>query len=448
MILTKKALPRRSFLRGMGATLGLPLLDAMIPARTALAATAAAPVRRLGFVYIPMGATIDRWTPSATGRITELSPSLSSLTPFLDRLTVITNLELKNAYSAGNHATANSAFLSAAKAKMTEGTDYQLGTTVDQIAAQQIGKETPLPSLELAMDLMATVGDCDNGFACVYQNNLSWSSPTTPLPAEAHPRAVFERLFGDGGNAADRRAEMKKDASILDWITEDIANLRGKVGPADRTRINQYLDTVREVERRIQKAEAQARESRLPELDRPLGVPAAYADHARLMFDLQVLAMQADMTRVITFQLARETSNRTYPEIGVSDAHHPLTHHGGNPEKMERVAKINAFHVSLFAYFLEKLKSTSEGEGSLLDHSAILYGSGMGNPDVHDHVNLPILVAGGAAGRIKGARHIKYKEPVPLANLHLTLLDKVGVRLDSFADSNGKIPDLLEPQTV
>ena len=389
MILTKKALPRRSFLRGMGATLGLPLLDAMIPARTALAATAAAPVRRLGFVYIPMGATIDRWTPSATGRITELSPSLSSLTPFLDRLTVITNLELKNAYSAGNHATANSAFLSAAKAKMTEGTDYQLGTTVDQIAAQQIGKETPLPSLELAMDLMATVGDCDNGFACVYQNNLSWSSPTTPLPAEAHPRVVFERLFGDGGNAADRRAEMKKDASILDWITEDIANLRGKVGPADRTRINQYLDTVREVERRIQKAEAQARESRLPELDRPLGVPAAYADHARLMFDLQVLAMQADMTRVITFQLARETSNRTYPEIGVSDAHHPLTHHGGNPEKMERVAKINAFHVSLFAYFLEKLKSTSEGDGSLLDHSAILYGSGMGNPDVHDHVNLP-----------------------------------------------------------
>jgi hypothetical protein len=448
LILTRKSLPRRTFLRGMGTTLALPLLDAMIPSMTALAATPAAPVRRLGFVYMPMGATINRWTPAATGRITELSPSLSSLTPFLDQLTVITNLELKNAYSAGNHATANSAFLSAAKAKMTEGTDYQLGTTVDQIAAQQIGKETPLPSLELAMDLMATVGDCDNGFACVYQNNLSWSSPTTPLPAEAHPRAVFERLFGDGGNAADRRAEMKKDASILDWVTEDILQLRGKVGPSDRARITHYLDTVREVERRIQKAEAQARESRLPELDRPLGVPAAYADHARLMFDLQVLAMQADMTRVITFQLARETSNRTYPEIGVSDAHHPLTHHGGNPEKMERVAKINAFHVSLFAYFLEKLKATPDGEGSLLDHSAILYGSGMGNPDVHDHVNLPIVVAGGAAGKLKGARHIKYKEPIPLANLHLTLLDKVGVRLDSFADSNGKIPDLLEPQTL
>ena len=446
MIVTKKALPRRTFLRGMGATLGLPLLDAMVPSMTALAATPAAPVRRLGFVYIPMGATINRWTPSSTGRITELSPSLNSLTPFLDQLTVVTNLELKNAYSAGNHATANAAFLSAAKARMTEGSDYQLGITVDQIAAQQIGKETPLPSLELAMDLMATVGDCDNGFACVYQNNLSWSSPTTPLPAEAHPRAVFERLFGDGGTAADRRAEMRKDASILDWVTEDIARLRGRVGPGDRVRVNDYLDTVREVERRIQKAEAQARESKLPELDRPLGVPAAYADHARLMFDLQALAMQADITRVITFQLARETSNRTYPEIGVADAHHPLTHHGGNPEKMERVAKINAFHVSLFAYFLDKLKSTPEGDGTLLDHSAILYGSGMGNPDVHDHVNLPIVVAGGAAGRIKGARHIKYAEPVPLANLHLTLLDKVGVHLDSFADSSGKIPDLLEQQ--
>src|SRR5262245_280984 len=250
----------------MGTTLALPLLDAMIPSMTALAAAPAAPVRRLGFVYMPMGAIINQWTPPGVGRIAELSPSLSSLTPFLDQLTVISNLELKNAYSAGNHATANSAFLSAAKAKMTEGTDYQLGTTVDQIAAQQVGKETPLPSLELAMDLMATVGDCDNGFACVYQNNLSWSAPTTRLPAEAHPRAVFERLFGDGGSAAERRAEMKKDASILDWITDDIASLRGKVGPADRTRVNHYLDTVREVERRIQKAEAQARESRLPEL--------------------------------------------------------------------------------------------------------------------------------------------------------------------------------------
>jgi uncharacterized protein DUF1552 len=445
VIVTKKALPRRTFLRGMGTILGLPLLDAMVPPMTALAATPANPVRRLGFVYMPMGASINRWTPAGLGRISELSQSLNSLTPFLDQVTVISNLELKNAYSAGNHATANSAFLSAAKAKMTEGADYQLGTTVDQIAAQQIGKETPLPSLELAMDLMATVGDCDNGFACVYQNNLSWSSPTTPLPAEAHPRVVFERLFGDGGSAAERRAELKKDASILDWVTEDIARLRGKVGPSDRVKVNQYLDTVREVERRIQKAEVQARDIKMPDLDRPLGVPAAYADHARLMFDLQVLAMQADLTRVITFQLARETSNRSYPEIGVPDSHHPLTHHGGNPEKVERVAKVNGYHVSLFAYYLEKLKATRDGDGSLLDHSLLLYGSGMGNPDVHDHVNLPIVVAGGAAGKLKGARHIKYKEPVPLANLHLTLLDKMSVRLDSFADSTGKIPELLEP---
>src|SRR5689334_18862824 len=444
MIITKKALPRRSFLRGAGSVLALPLLDAMVPAMTALAATPASPVRRLGFIYIPMGANQAQWSPAGVGAITELSPILNSLTPFLNHITVIGNLENKNAYSPGNHATANSAFLSAAKAKLTEGSDYRSGTTVDQIAAQQIGKDGRLPSLELAMDLLTTVGDCDNGFACAYQNNLSWSSPTTPLPAEAHPRVVFERLFGDGGSAADRRAELRKNASILDWITGDIAALRSSLGPADRARVNHYLDSVREVERRIERAEAQAKESKLPPLDRPVGVPAAYGDHAKLMFDLQALAFQADITRVLTFQLARETSTRTYPEVGVPDAHHPLTHHGGNPEKMERVAKINAYHVSLFAYFLEKLKATPEGEGSLLDHSAILYGSGMGNPDVHDHVNLPIVVAGGAAGRMKGARHIKYPEPLPLANLHPTLLDKVGVRLDSFADSSGKIPDLLE----
>ncbi len=287
------------------------------------------------------------------------------------------------------------------------------------------------------------MGQCDNGYACVYQNNLSWSSPTTPLPAEAHPRVVFERLFGDGGSASDRLAELRKNASLLDWVHEDIARLQKKLGPGDRTKVNQYLDTVREVERRIQKAEAETADNRLPDLDRPVGVPAAYADHARLMFDLQVLALQGDVTRVITFQLARETSTRTYPEIGVSEPHHPLTHNGGNPEKLAKVAQINAFHVSLFAYFLEKLRATREGNGSLLDHSVYLYGSGMGNPDVHDHVNLPILVAGGGAGRLQGGRHIKYAEPTPLANLHLTLLDKVGVRLDSFADSKGKIPELL-----
>jgi len=422
--------------------MSLPLLDAMVPALTALAATPAKPVRRLGYIYLPMGANLPQWTPKGEGRITELSPTLSSLTPYLDQLTVISNMELKNSYSAGNHATANSGFLSAAKAKMTEGADYELAITADQIAANQIGKSTPLPSLEMAMDLLTTVGNCDNGFACVYQNNLSWSSATSPLPAEAHPRIVFERLFGEGGSAADRLAALRRRASLLDWVREDITRLKSTLGPEDRTRVDQYLDTVREVERRIQKAEGSTADQPLPDLDRPAGVPAAYADHARLMFDLQVLALQGDVTRVVTFQLARETSNRTYAEIGVPDPHHPLTHHGNDPAKIARMAKINAFHVSLFAYFLEKLKSTPEGDGTLLDHSLYLYGSGMGNPNVHDHVNLPILVAGGA-GRVKGGRHIKYVEPTPLANLHLTLLERVGVRMEAFADSKGKVDELL-----
>jgi hypothetical protein len=442
MMITKKALPRRTFLRGMGASLALPLLDAMVPSMTALAKTPADPVRRLSFVYMPMGCDIARWTPPGEGRLVELSPALQSLGPYVDDLTVLTNMELKNAYP-GTHATSNAAFLSAAKAKWTESTDYYLGTTVDQIAATQIGQETLLPSLELAMDLLQTVGQCDNGYACVYQNNLSWSSPTTPLPAEAHPRLVFERLFGEGGSAADRRAALRRRASLLDWVSEDMSRLQRKLGPGDRTRVSQYLDTIREVERRIQKAEAENADNQMPDLDRPVGVPAAYADHARLMFDLQVLALQADVTRVITFQLARETSTRTYPEIGVPDPHHPLTHHGNDPEKVARMAKINAFHVSLFAYFLEKLKSTPEGDGCLLDHGLYTYGSGMGDPNVHSHVDLPILVAGGGAGRLKGARHIKYAEPTPLANLHLTLLEKVGVRLDAFADSKGKVEELL-----
>jgi Protein of unknown function (DUF1552) len=442
MIITRKALPRRTFLRGVGASLALPLLDAMVPSMTALAQTPAQPVRRLGFVYMPMGCDISRWTPPGAGSLNELSPALQSLAPFVDQLTVISNTELKNAYP-GTHATSNAAFLSAAKAKWTESTDYHLGTTVDQIAAQQIGQRTLLPSLELAMDLLQTVGQCDNGYACVYQNNLSWSSPTTPLPAEAHPRIVFERLFGEGGSAADRRDALRRRASLLDWVREDTARLQKTLGPDDRARVGQYLETIREVERRIQKAEAETLDGPLPDLDRPVGVPAAYADHARLMFDLQVLALQGDVTRVITFQLARETSTRTYPEIGVPDPHHPLTHHGNDAAKIARMAKINAFHVSLFAYFLEKLKSTPEGDGCLLDHSLYLYGSGMGDPNVHSHVNLPILVAGGGAGTLKGGRHIKYAEPTPLANLHLTLLEKVGVRLDAFADSNGKVDELL-----
>jgi len=446
MIITKKALPRRTFLRGVGATLALPLLDAMIPAATVLAKTPAQPVRRLGFVFMPMGCDITRWTPPGE-TLEELSSILKSLAPVRNHVTVLSNLELRNAYP-GTHATSNSSFLSAATAKLTESSDYFLATTADQVAAKQIGQETQLPSLEMSMDLLQTVGQCDNGYACVYQNNLSWSSPTTPLPAEAHPRIVFETLFGEGGSMADRRAALRKKASLLDSFNGEIARLQQKLGPGDRARVSQYLETIREVERRIQKAEADAAGNPLPDLDRPVGVPAAYADHARLMFDLQVLALQGDITRVITFQLARETSNRTYPEVGVSDPHHPLTHHGNDPEKIARMAKINAFHVSLFAEFVAKLKATPEGNGSLLDHSLYLYGSGMGNPNVHDHTNLPIIVAGGAAGGMKGGRHIRFGKATPLANLHLTLLDKVGVHLDAFADSKGKIDQLFDPISV
>jgi hypothetical protein len=447
MIITKKHLPRRAFLRGLGATLAVPLLDAMVPAATPLARTAANVPRRLGFVFMPMGCDQSRWTPPGEKTLGELSPILSSLAPVKDHVTVISNLELQTAYP-GSHATSNSAFLSAARAKLTESTDYYLGTTADQVAAKQIGQETQLPSLELAMDLLQVVGQCDNGYACVYQNNLSWSSPTTPLPAEAHPRIVFESLFGEGGTKAERSAQLRKRASLLDAFNDDLARLQRRLGPGDRARVDEYLQATREVERRIQKAEADVAEKPLQDLDRPVGVPAAYADHARLMFDLQLLALQGDVTRVITFQLARETSNRTYPEIGVPDPHHPLSHHGNNPEKIARMAKINQFHVSLFADFLQKLKATPEGDGTLLDHSLYLYGSGIGNPNIHDHTNLPILVAGGAGGAMKGGQHIQYNKPQPLANLHLTLLDKVGVRLDSFGDSKGKLSELYEPLAI
>ena len=447
MIITKKALPRRTFLKGIGATLSLPLLDAMVPAATALEKTPAKPVRRLGYVFMPMGCDITRWTPPGGEKLDKLSPILSSLEPVKQDVTIVSNLELANAYP-GSHATSNSAFLSAAKAKVTESTDYYLGTTADQIAAQHIGQSTQLPSLEMAMDLLKLVGQCDNGYACVYQNNLSWSSPTTPLPAEAHPRIVFESLFGEGGTAKERRAALKKRASLLDSISEEITRLQRDLGPADRAKLEEYLTAVREVERRIQTAESDAAKNQLPDLDRPMGVPASYADHARLMFDLQVLALQGDVTRVITFQLARETSNRTYPEIGVPDPHHPLSHHGNNPEKVALMAKINSFHVSLFAEFVLKLKKTTDGNGSLLDHSLYLYGSGMGNPNVHDHTNLPTIVAGGGAGKMRGGRHIQYDKPTPLANLHLSLLNKVGVPMESFADSTGTVDELFEPLSI
>jgi len=442
MIIMKRALPRRTFLRGLQATLALPLLDAMIPAATALANTAAKPVSRLGFVFVPMGCNHAKWTPEGEGRLESLSPILSPLAPVKDQLTVVSNLELENSYP-GTHDTSNSGFLSAAFAKHTESSDYHLGTTVDQLAVKQIGQETQLPSLELSMDLDPLAGVCNNGYACVYQNCLSWSSPTTPLPSEAHPRIVFERLFGEGGSPEEREANLQSRASLLDAFSNDISRLKGMLGTSDRARIDQYLNSIREVERQIQRAEAAVRDNPDPDIDRPLGVPVAFEDHARLMFDLQALAFQGDITRIATFQLTRELNNRTYPEIGVPDPHHPTSHHGNDPEKLEKIAKINTYHVSLFSEFLQKLEDTPDGDGSLLDHTVYMYGSGIGNPSLHDHQNLPILVAGGAASGMNGGQHIRYKEETPLANLHLTLLDRVGVHLDSFEDSSGKIEHLF-----
>ncbi len=444
MIITKKALPRRTFLKGV---LALPLLDAMIPAATALSKTAANPVPRMGFVFIPMGTDHARWTPQGGDVLGELTPILSPLESVKKHVTVVTNTELQNSYP-GTHDTSNSGFLSAAFAKHTESSDYHLGTTIDQVAAKQIGQDTRLPSLELSVDLNPLAGVCNNGYACVYQNNLSWSSPTTPLPSEAHPRIVFERLFGEGGSQAEREASLRSRSSLLDSFREDIGRLKREVGTSDRVRVDQYLDSVREIERQIQRAEAEGAANLSPDVDRPVGVPASFEDHASLMFDLQVLALQADITRVISFQLTRELSNRTYPEIGVPEPHHPTSHHGGDPVKVEKISKINTFHVSLFARFLEKLESTPDGEGSLLDNTIYLYGSGMGNPSLHDHVNLPILVAGGAATGMKGGQHIRYEDGTPLANLHLTLLDRAGVHLDSFGDSTGKIEDLFEEVPV
>ena len=448
-MIQRKALPRRTFLRGAGTALALPLLDAMLPAMTASAATDAAPekLRRIGYVYMPMGCDISRWTPPQEDKLDSLPPILRPLETVKHQVTALTNLELKNAYP-GTHATSNASFLSAAKAKRTESTDYFLGTTADQIAAKTIGSQTKLSSLELSMDLLQVVGQCDNGYACVYQNNLSWSSPTTPLPAEAHPRLVFESLFGEGGTPETRRRSLRQRASLLDALSEEIQALRATLGPQDRRTVDEYLHSIREVERQIQRAEQATRETTQIDLDRPNGVPSSYREHARLMFDLQRLALQGDITRVITFQLARETSNRSYTEIGITEPHHPLTHHGNDPEKIAKVAKINEFHVSLFAEFLEKLSKTPEAGGSLLDHVIYMYGSGMGNPNVHDHTNLPILVAGGAAGKMQGGRHLRFNQPTPLANLHLTLLNKVGVACESFADSQGKIEGLFQPMNL
>jgi hypothetical protein len=443
MFISKMSLPRRTFLRGVGATLALPLLDAMVPALSALSTTAAAPVPRLGFVYVPNGAVMGKWKPTGTGREFEFSPMLSPLTPFRDRVLVLSGLAQMEARSyddgAGDHSRGTAAWLSGIHAKRTEGADVRLGITVDQIAAKEFGAATPLASLELALETIDLVGNCDNGYSCAYMNTLSWRSPTTPLPVEINPRKVFRRLFGQGNDAAQRLAQMHEDRSLLDSVRQDVARLQTTLGPRDNSRLTEYLDAIRDAERRIQKAEQRSSKEDLPVLDAPAGVPDTFEEHIKLMFDLQALAYQADLTRVITFMVGRELSNRTYPAIEINEAHHSLSHHQNNAEKLAKLAKINAYHITKLAYFLEQLRNVPDGDGSLLDHLTLVYGSGLSDGNRHDHSPLPTLLIGGGAGRLTGGRHLEYPKDTPMTNLLVTVMDKAGVRIDKLGDSTGAL---------
>jgi hypothetical protein len=448
MIVTKKSLSRRAVLRGLGATLALPLLDAMVPAFGPMRASAASPVRRLATVYVPNGIIMDRWTPAIAGAGFDLPPTLASLAPFRDRLLVLSGLVHQTAFplpgeGAGDHARAAACFLTGVHPKKTEGADIRAGVSMDQIAARHVGADTQFASLELGCDPNYLLGACDAGYSCAYGNTLSWRTETTPLPVEINPRAVFERMFGDAADtsAASRRQRLQQERSILDALVDDVARLKADLGAGDRAKLNQYVDAVRDVERRIGKAERQAGRE-LPLIEKPAGVPDAYADHVRLMFDLQLLAFQTDLTRVTTFMMSREVSSRTYPELGIPDPHHPISHHQGDASKIEKLAKINAFHVGLFAHFLDRLRTTADGDGSLLDHAMIVYGCGISDSDQHLHDNLPVLVAGGGCGRIAGGRHLRYPADTPMTNLLLTLLDKMGVPLDRLGDSTGTMAEL------
>jgi uncharacterized protein DUF1552 len=445
MFVSRIHLPRRAFLRGLGATIALPLLDGMVPALSALAQTAAKPVRRLGIVYAPNGMNIWRWKPAVDGARFELTPLLEPLAPFRDRLLVLSGLSNKEADAiagegGGDHSRGQAAFLTGVHAKKTQGPDFQAGVSMDQIAARALGNETQLASLELALESNDLVGGCELGLSCAYTGTLSWRGPTSPVPVEIDPRAVFERLFGssDTTDPQARLERLETERSILDSVTSDLQRLQRRLGASDRTKVGDYLDAVRDIERRIQKAEEQSGRE-LPIVAQPAGVPAVFEEHARLMFDLMALAFQTDLTRVCTFMIGREQSTRTYPEIGVPEPHHPVSHHQQRPEYLEKLAKINVFHLKIFAAFLEKLRSTRDGDGTLLDAAMLVYGSGLSNPDAHDHHDLPILLAGGGAGQLRGGRHIKYPLDTPLANLHMTLLDKMGVPVERLGDSTGKI---------
>jgi hypothetical protein len=446
MIITKMALPRRTFLRGMGAAVALPLLDSMVPALSAMQGSAAAPKPRLGFFYAPNGTYLPNFHPTAVGRNFEWTPVLRPLENLRHHIVVVSGLANKGAENlsegGGVHTRVGTSWLSGVRPKKTEGADIEAGTSIDQMAAPIISADTPLQSLQLALDYDFVVGSCENGYSCVYQRTFSWKTPTTPVPMESNPRAVFERMFGEGGSTAERAARLQRDRSVLDLAMEDMSRLLKRVGVRDRATVDEYLTAVRDVEQRIQRAEKQTGESAAPIGDQPVGIPDSFDDHANLMFDLNLLAFQADVTRVSAFQISRELSGRPYPWIGVPDGHHTVSHHQLDPEKIVKATKINAYHMSLFARLVEKMSNTPDGDGSLLDHSILMYGTGMGDSDHHTPVNLPVVLAGGGCGQLVGGRHLQYPANTPLTNLGMTLLAKVGVEKNQIADSTGKLTDL------
>jgi len=439
MFITKKHLQRRTFLRGMGVTLALPLLDSMIPAQTILKKTAASPTPRLGFIYVPHGAIMDKWTPAAEGTGFEISPILKPLDPFRDRLNIVSGLGHRAADSTAVHSLSPTTWLSGVRPKPTQGTDAYAGVTADQVAAQVIGQDTILPSMELAIeDHSGLIGACDRDYGCIYMNTLSWRTHTTPLPMEINPRKVFERMFGQGGSAAARLARNQEDRSILDAVSKEATGLQRTLGAQDRATMSEYLENIREIERRIEKA-GQQMSADLAVPDEPAGIPFSYEQHVALMYDLLALAYQANITRVFTFMMAREVSNRTYPQVGVPDGHHATSHHQNRADKIEKLVKIQNYHVTLFSKFVEKLQNTKDGDGTLLDHSILLYGSNMSNSNAHNHFPLPSLLVGGGAGRLKGGQHIKEPDHTPMANLLLTMLHKADVPIETLGDSTGVI---------
>ncbi len=440
MVITKLMLPRRTFIRGIGATVALPFLDAMVPALRAQAKSAP----RFTAIYCGNGANMFDWTPATEGVNFAISPSLKPIEAFKSRLLVVTGLDNYQATDMGDvggqHPRAAPAFMSCAHPKQTEGADVQAGTTIDQLIAQTICRDTKLPSLEVSVDRNDTVGACDHGYACAYMNSMSWRTPTDPLPSETNPRFVFERMFGVGATAEERLARAKEDRSILDGLTEEIASLRRKLGSTDKAKLGQYFDAVRDVEQRIVRAESTNANFEVPE--QPAGVPETFKEYIELMFDLQVLAFQADITRVSSLMMARENVNRSYPEIGLPEAHHSISHHGNNPEKLKNYAKLNSYHVETLGYYLKKLESIKDGDGTLLDATAVLFGSGMSDGNVHNNFNVPVIVVGGKNQGIRANRHIKNQKGTPLANLMLGVADRYGVKVDKFGDSTAAI-DLL-----